>query len=928
MTKQLFLSLLALVAIVTGARAQDMVSTPLTFEATSNGDITFSVAYEYNHPVVLTPVEYKINDGSWTTYASWPADAASITSSTGNWPVTYGDAIHVTAGDKVAFRGNNASYYGNGTGFESHVTSTADVYVYGNVMSLIDATNFSTLKTLTGSWNFGKFFCVGTNYETWSPIVNTTIKNHPTQDIVLPATTITPAVYYGMFAGCKGLTRAPELPATTLEAQCYAEMFRSTGLTKAPALPATEMRDWYYNTDEDHSDGTMDCYMSMFQDCTELTEAPELPATTIVHGVYQSMFSGCVSLQKAPVLPAAKVADGAYYRMFYGCTSLNYVKCLATELLIDPRVGNTAEDNVREWLEGVSSTGTFVKADGMTSWQTGGNGIPSGWTVINAGDEVASMTETPLTIEATEDATIVTFTNPLTLTIEYSTDGGTSWTAVSDATITISGINAGQTVQLRGNNAAYGTNANYSNINFDKDCYVYGNIMSLVNADNFATVTELTEPYAFRTFFYGNTHLKSHSAKDLMLPATTLSLRCYYSMFYGCSALTKAPALPATALADYCYDSMFAHCYTLAQAPELPATTLAQGCYRAMFLRCEALATAPVLPAMTMARNCYLGMFYRTALAQAPALPATTLAYGCYYQMFQNCKSLTVSPALPAATAEEMCYQQMFQGCENLETAGDLSATTMGLMSCNYMFSGCTKLTKAPALPATTLATQCYQRMFEECHSLVDAPALPATELAELCYNDMFWNCTSLKNAPVLAAETLVPYCYTMMFFGCSSLEKAPDLPAAKLEGNCYEHMFMNCTSLNYVKCLATDLGDETTTDGWLTNVAATGTFVKAESADWSGKGTTEGTDFDDPNKPMTFVHGIPEGWAVENASAVALGDVNGDGVVGIADIVAVTNVMAGTTTDAATVSRADVNGDNAVGIADIVAITNIMAGN
>ncbi len=56
-------------------------------------------------------------------------------------------------------------------------------------------------------------------------------------------------------------------------------------------------------------------------------------------------------------------------------------------------------------------------------------------------------------------------------------------------------------------------------------------------------------------------------------------------------------------------------------------------------------------------------------------------------------------------------------------------------------------------------------------------------------------------------------------------------------------------------------------------------------------------------------------------------GDVNGDGEVGIGDIVAVTNVMAGITTDAAIVGRADVNVDGEVGIGDIVAITNIMAG-
>ena len=56
-------------------------------------------------------------------------------------------------------------------------------------------------------------------------------------------------------------------------------------------------------------------------------------------------------------------------------------------------------------------------------------------------------------------------------------------------------------------------------------------------------------------------------------------------------------------------------------------------------------------------------------------------------------------------------------------------------------------------------------------------------------------------------------------------------------------------------------------------------------------------------------------------------GDVNLDGQVGIGDIVAITNVMAGGADDSGLVLRADVNQDGEVGIGDIVAITNIMAG-
>ena len=58
-----------------------------------------------------------------------------------------------------------------------------------------------------------------------------------------------------------------------------------------------------------------------------------------------------------------------------------------------------------------------------------------------------------------------------------------------------------------------------------------------------------------------------------------------------------------------------------------------------------------------------------------------------------------------------------------------------------------------------------------------------------------------------------------------------------------------------------------------------------------------------------------------------AKGDVNGDGDIGIGDIITITNVMASNETDTDVVRRADVNGDGDIGIGDIISITNIMAG-
>ena len=79
-------------------------------------------------------------------------------------------------------------------------------------------------------------------------------------------------------------------------------------LTSAPELPATTLAG--------------NCYDGMFFNCTSLTSAPKLPATTLAGSCYNSMFSGCTSLTAAPELPATTLADNCYLNMFLGCTGL------------------------------------------------------------------------------------------------------------------------------------------------------------------------------------------------------------------------------------------------------------------------------------------------------------------------------------------------------------------------------------------------------------------------------------------------------------------------------------------------------------------------------------------------------------------------------------------------------------------------------
>ena len=360
---------------------------PLTFKIQSDGEIYWVAS----RAEITKTIEYSLDFGE-----TWSA----ITSNTG----ASAPSISVESGDTVWFRGDNAAYSTNSS--RNSFSGTAYFNAEGNIMSLIDSTGFTTAVTLTEGYALSSLFysCGG-------------LKS--AKRLVLPATTLAANCYSYMFSDCTSLAIAPELPATTLADGCYTYMFRGcinlatapskigtsattlansccmfmfrecTSLTTAPELPATTSTNECYRymffgctslTAAPELPATTlanDCYGGMFQGCTSLTSAPStLPATTLANGCYSSMFSGCSSLTSAPELPATTLAERCYNSMFYGCTNLNYIKCLATDI--------SASNCTNNWVNNVASSGTFVKASSMTSWTTGGSGIPSNWTVQDA----------------------------------------------------------------------------------------------------------------------------------------------------------------------------------------------------------------------------------------------------------------------------------------------------------------------------------------------------------------------------------------------------------------------------------------------------------------------------------------------------------------------------------------------------------------
>ena len=322
----------------------DLKATPLTIEAITTGAIV-------------------VNS---------PKDGMKYSKDGGQTKMTVISNIPVAAGDKVSFYGSASSYKGTvikgtGEGFTYKV--------YGNIMSLLNETDFADLTTLPATETFRQLF-----------MENTCLTD--ASGLLLPAMEMTESCYNSMFYGCTSLTAAPALPATTMAKDCYVMMFLGCEkLTTVPEkLPAEKMaNNCYQNMFRDCTslatapelpakELAQNCYQNMFYNCISLTTVPQqLPATTLANYCYSQMFYNCSSLTTAPVLPAPSLASNCYASMFYKCSSLNAVTCLAT-------IANS-NNHTKNWLYGVASTGTFTKLSNGSFATNNVSGIPSGWTV-------------------------------------------------------------------------------------------------------------------------------------------------------------------------------------------------------------------------------------------------------------------------------------------------------------------------------------------------------------------------------------------------------------------------------------------------------------------------------------------------------------------------------------------------------------------
>ena len=235
----------------------------------------------------------------------------------------------------------------NAIGWKSNDSTTKTIQWSTDLTNWTSATSSTSGTSLT-TLNVGdKLYIKGTNntygatWNTWNYFTSTKTFN--------VYGNIMSMIYGDNFAN----TDAPNYNCM------FWRMFISTGVVDASHLifPAT-VRSYMY--------------VAMFADCISLTGAPAIPNGTAMMS-YNSMFVRCTSLTTGPVIQA-NPGTYSYRELFDGCSSLNSITVYATSL---------GSNGFTNWVRNVGATGTFTKLASMTSFPTGNDGIPSGWTVVD-----------------------------------------------------------------------------------------------------------------------------------------------------------------------------------------------------------------------------------------------------------------------------------------------------------------------------------------------------------------------------------------------------------------------------------------------------------------------------------------------------------------------------------------------------------------
>ena len=344
------------------------------------------------------------------------------------------------------------------------------------------------------------------------------------------------------------------------------------------------------------------------------------------------------------------------------------------------------------------------------------------------------------------------------------------------------------------------------------------------------------------------------------------------------------------------------------------------------------------------------GMFYQCeALTGLDLSHFDTRNVTSMYSLFCRCRNLSTIGISNFDTRNVTRFSWMFNGCSSLKSINVNNFDTRNATEMYCMFSGCIGLTSLDVSHFDTKNVTNMSGMFYSCSSLtcLDVSHFDTKNVTDM--SDMFYNCSSLTCLDVSHFETGNVRYMGGMFYGCSSLKNLDvshfDTQNVREMGSTYDYskgMFGDCVSLSSldlrsfntsnVYCMqkmfegcsnlkTVYVGDEWTTD----NVTDSHDMFTSCTSLVGGRGTKYDASYVDKTYARIDGGTSAPGYFTYKSSDGIPGDVNGDGVVDVEDIVGIVNYILNEPADGFIEANADVSGDGKIDVDDVVATVNII---
>ena len=664
----------------------------LTLKVISGGTIGWATAGSGQAKII----QYSINGGAWEY----------ITSS--SVPAT----ISVSDGDVVRIKGTNTSYASSNLDYSAFSGGTATYDVEGNIMSLIYGENFVGQTGMTGTYNFCSLFKQSNAISA--------------ENLILPATTLTPYCYRALFANTPSLTTAPELPATTLAEGCYRYMFQDAAITTAPVLPAK----------------------------------------TLVTDCYDGMFSGCHSLNYIRCLATSISASSAL---------TSWTSGVATS-------GTFVKDANTDWPTGINGIPTrwVVVDEGLSKPEISCDGLEITLTCATQGASIyykLNNTGEYALYSATIPITADTFVQAYS-EFEGETSDVVSMNCIYDDGIeepviycdgeyvTISCDTGGASIYYRmGQSGSYTQYDSAIVITADTVCEAYSEIdgrqSEIVSASCIydeslhAPIIEcdgIEVTIACHTvgadIYYRLGQEGSYTLYESAITITADTVVQAYSELSGETSQVVTETCIYDPTHDYSKDYLT---FSVLSDGNIVWNSIGSGQAKAIQYSINDGPWTTITASSSTAISVLTGDVVRfkgnnTSYAKDKSNYSGFEGGTATFNIEGNIMSLVYGDGFRGQTGLTGTYNF----CSIFKLANCVSAENL-------------------VLPSTTLTNYCYRAMFSKCPLLVKAPELPATTLAQGCYWYMFEECP-ITEAPELIAETLVRECYGYMFTGCGNL--------------------------------------------------------------------------------------------------------------------------------------------------------------